>query len=146
MKKLELEFRNKFRKAKTSFKINKMQVILTPPLGEDYWIFRVKLHKNQSIISFPKFGTIGIGFAIEDEDWNTNLPYDCSTLEIYNHIKDNKKYDEITKTDCMKAISIIKKASKYYKENEMTPEIFGDKEEYTNYLTKLSNLILSETN
>jgi hypothetical protein len=81
-------------------------ILMTPPIDENYWLFRVKLHKNQAIVGFPKFCTIGIGFA-QEEDWNTNLPYDCNTEEIYNHIRHNKKYKSIKKEDCLKAIKMI---------------------------------------
>lgn len=73
-------------------------------------LFRVDLYKEQSIIAFPKFSSIAISFLVEDEDWNTNLPYKCKTEEIYNHIKCNKKYKEIKKKDCIKAIEMIQVA------------------------------------
>ena len=44
--------------------------MITPPIDEDYWAYRVRLSDTQSIVGFPKFGTVGIGFAVE-EDWNT---------------------------------------------------------------------------
>ena len=49
-------------------------LMVTPALSESYWAYRVKLSDKQAMLGFPKFGTIGIGFAIE-EDWNTNLPF-----------------------------------------------------------------------
>jgi hypothetical protein len=139
MKKLELEFRDAFRKAKTSFKIGRMIIVMTPPLNGDYWVFRIKLFKEQSLVAFPKFGTVGIGFAVEDDDWNTNLPYRCTTLEIYNHIKRNKKYSEISKADCMKAIAILQKASKYYAEHEMEADEIkeDDLQGFSNYVERL---------
>ncbi len=76
-------------------------------MDEQYYILKVNLFKDHSILAFPKFGTIGIGFALED-DWNCNLPISCTNERIYNHIKHNKKYKEITKKDCIKAIDMIK--------------------------------------
>jgi hypothetical protein len=140
MGKLELEFRDQFKGTTSNFKMGKMLVMVTPPLGEDYWVFRIKLHKDQAIVAFPKFGTIGIGFAIED-DWNTNLPWDCETEEIYNHIKCNKKYKEITKKTCIEAINILKKASEYYKNNEMTEEKYSDEQTFSIYMEKLEKFI-----
>lgn len=59
-------------------------IMITPALNEDYWAYRVRLSEKQAIVGFPKFGTIGIGFAVEDDDWNTNLPYSgCSAEEIF---------------------------------------------------------------
>jgi hypothetical protein len=63
-------------------------VLLTPPVDEDYWLYRVRLTETQSVIGFPKFGTVGIGFAVE-EDWNTNLPYSCQAIDIVSHIWHN---------------------------------------------------------
>lgn len=40
-------------------------MLMAPPIDEDYWLFRVKLSKKQSIVGFPKYNTIGIGFAVE---------------------------------------------------------------------------------
>jgi len=90
-------------------------IMMTPTLGEDYWAFRVKLYKNQALLAFPKFGTIGIGFA-QEEDWNINLPYAAPTEKIYNHIKHNKKYKQITKAQVIKAIKMLQKAAKEFKE------------------------------
>lgn len=84
-------------------------MIFTPPIDEDYWCFRVKLFDDQAIVGFPKFGTIGIGFA-QETDWNTNLPYTCDAQQIYDHIKHNKKYDEITDEQCLEAIRLIQQA------------------------------------
>ncbi len=84
--------------------------IFTPPLNEDYWLFRVKLFKDQAMLAFPKFGTIGIGFAQED-DWNTNLPYTRNAEVIYDHIKHNKAHDEITDEECLEAIRLIQVAA-----------------------------------
>lgn len=83
-------------------------VMMTPAIDEDYWQYRVVLTAKQSIVGFPKFGTIGIGFAVE-EDWNTNLPYTCETQKIWNHIKGNKGV-KIPDSDCIAAIAMIQEA------------------------------------
>jgi hypothetical protein len=85
-------------------------MLLTPPITEDYWQYRVRLTNKQAIVGFPKFGTIGIGFAVE-EDWNTNLPYTSDAEEIYDHIKHNKG-EIISKERCLEAISMIQAAVK----------------------------------
>jgi len=86
-------------------------IMITPPINEKYWLFRVKLFKDQSLIAFPKFLTLGIGFA-QEEDWNTNLPYTCDTEKIFNHIKRNKKYKEIPDTNCIEAIKLLQTTCK----------------------------------
>lgn len=83
---------------------------LTPALDETYWSYRVVLTPKQAIVGFPKFGTIGIGFAVEDEDWNTNLPYTCDAQQIFDHIAENKGDDEISAGDCVTAIEMIRTA------------------------------------
>lgn len=102
-----VEVNERFVKAKDTFRSpGGSRLILTPPLDENYWIYRVKLKHDQAIVAFPKFGLIGCGFAIE-EDWNTNLPLDCPAEEIYNHIKHNKQYEDISKAECISAIEAI---------------------------------------
>ncbi len=88
--------------------IGKIHGIMTPPIDKEFWAVRIKVHEKQAVVAFPKFYTMGIGFQIEDDDWNTNLPYGCKTEEIYNHIKCNKGYKEIADEDCIKAIKMIK--------------------------------------
>ncbi len=83
--------------------------LVTPPIQEDYWVYRVPLSEKQAIVAFPKFGTIGIGFQ-QEEDWNTNLPYTCKAKEIYSHIAHNKGSKTITKKDCILAIEMIQEA------------------------------------
>ncbi len=85
-------------------------LMMTPPIDEDYWQYRVQLSGKQAIVGFPKFLTIGIGFAVE-EDWNTNLPYTCSAEEIYEHIAHNKGDDSITREDCIAAIEMVRTAA-----------------------------------
>ena len=113
-KKLTLEFNNEFKKDNDTFKLGKAVVMVTPSVGEDYWMFRVKLSEKQSIIGFPKFTTIGIGFA-KEIDWNTNLPYSCDAEAIYKHIRFNKGQKHIKPADCIRAIKMIQEAAKEYK-------------------------------
>jgi hypothetical protein len=84
-------------------------IMITPPIDEDYWLYRVQLWKDQAIVAFPKFNTIGIGFA-QEEDWNTNFPYTQDAQAVYEHIKHNKKYDEIPDWECREAIKLIQEA------------------------------------
>jgi hypothetical protein len=70
-------------------------VAITPPINETYWLYRVHLFEDQYLLAFPKFWTVGIGFA-QEEDWNTNLPASCDAAQIMEHIKHNRKYDQIT--------------------------------------------------
>jgi hypothetical protein len=86
--------------------------LMTPSLGEDYWTYRVMLGERQAIVGFPKFVTIGIGFAVEDDDWNTNLPYTCDAVEIFEHIKVNRGDDAISDEDCVAAIRLIQEAAR----------------------------------
>jgi len=86
------------------------QFSLTPPLGEDYWAYRVRLSERQAVVGFPKFSTIGIGFAVEEEDWNTNLPYTCDTDQIFRHILDNKGDASIADEDVRTAIAMVQAA------------------------------------
>lgn len=62
---------------------------LAPVVTEDYWAYRVAVSKEQAVVGFPKFGTVGIGFQVE-EDWNTNLPYTQKAENIAAHIWHNK--------------------------------------------------------
>jgi hypothetical protein len=90
-------------------------VIITPPINENYWLFRVPVSDKQAIVGFPKFNTIGIGFQFED-DWNTNLPYSCGAQEIFDHISHNKGDDSISDQSCVEAIQLVKDAATKYKE------------------------------
>lgn len=99
----------------------KIPAMITPPLDEDYWQFRVKVDKDQAIVGFPKFGSIGVGFAKED-NWNTNLPSSYSTEIIWEHIKENKRYASIPDERCKKAIKMIQKAAKEFQQAELDAE------------------------
>jgi hypothetical protein len=95
-----------------------VRVTMSPLLGEDYWAYRVRLSDTQAIVGFPKHGTIGIGFAVED-DWNSNLPYAAggppgspqrhprSAEEIFEHIGHNKGDDSIPDESCIRAIEMV---------------------------------------
>lgn len=112
--KLTLEINGKFIDGdKNRIQRGNITFLVTPPLNEDFWQFRVMVDKEQAIVGFPKFGTIGIGFAKEDS-WNTNLPWNSSTEKIWNHIKGNKYFASIPDETCIKAIKIIQKAAKEY--------------------------------
>lgn len=76
-------------------------------IGEDYWIARVHLYEDQYLLAFPKFNTIGIGFA-KEEDWNTNLPYTHYAEGILSHIWHNRRFVAIKKKQTLKAIKILK--------------------------------------
>jgi hypothetical protein len=65
---------------------------------------------SQAVVGFPKFSTIGIGFAVE-EDWNTNLPYSCDVKQIRKHIWHNRGDEAITKAEVDEAIRLIKEAA-----------------------------------
>jgi hypothetical protein len=86
-------------------------MMMTPSLGEDYWAYRVRLTDRQAVVGFPKFGTIGIGFAVEEADWNTNFPYTVATEKTFQHIKHNKGDDAISDDDVRNAISLIRDAA-----------------------------------
>lgn len=86
-------------------------LMVTPPIDEGYWKYRVRLSETQAIVGFPKFFTVGIGFAVE-EDWNSNLPYTCAAQEIFDHIGHNKGDDSIADEDCVRAIELIQEAAR----------------------------------
>lgn len=88
-------------------------IMLTPPVGDEgYWAYRVRLSNKQAVIGFPKFGTVGIGFAAEEDDWNVNLPYTSETERIFRHIRRNKGDDAIPDNDVREAIRLIQRAAR----------------------------------
>jgi hypothetical protein len=114
---LRLEINSDFVDDEQTVNLAKAGILVTPPISKDYWRYRVKLHREQAIIGFPKFSVcIGIGFAIE-KDWNTNLPSSCDAEEIYSHIKHNKKYKAISDEMCLSAIRMIQDQIAKEKEN-----------------------------
>lgn len=111
--KLQLQMNSNFdfgQYDKSLVTINGMGAMFTPPIDESYWMMRVPVSKKQAIVCFPKFGTIGIGFQIED-DWNTNLPHTMKTQYIYDHIKVNKGQRHITRATCIAAIDMLQVAA-----------------------------------
>lgn len=107
--KLVLEMKDKNVEEPKPLQVAGVSLLVTPPIDDEYWVFRVKVSKTQAIVGFPKFMTIGIGFA-EETDWNTNLPYTCDALQIYEHIKHNKGRGNIRMEDCIEAIRMIQNA------------------------------------
>lgn len=87
------------------------RVAITPPIDENYWAYRVQLGHGQAIVGFPKFMTVGIGFALET-DWNTNLPWTCEAEAIYQHIRRNKRFPGIRRTACLEAIRMVQDAAR----------------------------------
>lgn len=113
--KLQLEINPEIVDKTPIFEAGGIKAMITPPIGEEYWAYRVKLSEEQAILGFPKFGVIGIGFA-KEEDWNTNLPSGYDTIGIFDHIKHNKGDDSIADSDCIEAIKMIQQAVKLSKE------------------------------
>lgn len=91
-------------------------VMMTPAIDEHYWSYRVMLTETQAVVGFPKFNTIGIGFAVEDGSWNTNLPYQSDTDKILNHIAVNKGDESIPDERVREAISLIQEAARQDRE------------------------------
>lgn len=105
---MTIEVNSKFQAAGTVFGSAEGAVLsITPPIDAEYFIARVPLFQDQAIQIFPKFMTVGCGFAQEEEDWNTNLPLGCDAEHIYDHIACNKKYSEITRERCLEAIRML---------------------------------------
>lgn len=116
---MNIEINGAFVKANDTFKApNWGTFYITPPLDKDYWIMRVPLSEKQAIVCFPKFTTVGIGFQVEEEDWNSNLPYTQGAEYIYNHIKCNKGDDSISDKDCIEAIKLLQSAIKGWREGK----------------------------
>ncbi len=96
--------------------------MISPIVSDDYWMFRVKLCKDQAVLGFPKMGMIGVGMALENNG-NTNLPLcplytpEKNAQRIADHIKCNKKYKSITIKMIEDAITLIEKGAKQYCEN-----------------------------
>lgn len=93
---------------------------LPPTLDADYWAYRVRLTDHQAVIGFPKFGTIGIGFAVEHHSTNTNLPYRLPAGQIADHIACNKGGDQILDEDVVRAVQMIREAC--VEDNAPTPQ------------------------
>lgn len=113
---MNIEINAKFAPTDTPIKYGNSTVLITPPLDEDYYLARVPLGSN-AIQCFPKFTTIGIGFA-KEKDWNTNLPYRCDAEEIWEHIKHNKGDKRITKAQGIAAIKVLQEYARSLMESE----------------------------
>lgn len=87
--------------------------IFTPEIDEDYWTFRVVVSQDpfQAVVGFPKFGTIGVGFAVEDDDWNTNLPYTVETDKIVDHIWRNRLPLDLSRDTVHEAVLLVQTAA-----------------------------------
>lgn len=96
-------------------------ILTTPPVDQDYWLFRVPVSNKQAIVGFPKFLTIGIGFQVEAADWNTNLPYTIDAKQIFDHIRANKGDDSIPDELCLKAIELVQDAAQQLKAHGQLP-------------------------
>lgn len=95
--------------------------LLTPPINADYWAYRVTVADGQAIVGFPKFNSIGIGFAVE-EDWNTNLPSHIApgqrktpenrvaAQELLDHIRHNLGEHQVPDEVLIRAIEMIQEA------------------------------------
>ena len=105
---MQIELNSRFHPATTEFGAPGRTTSITPPIDADYFIARVPLVMDQAIVIFPKFLTIGCGFA-QEEDWNTNLPITVKAEKIFEHIKHNKKYAEITDEQCIEAIRMLQR-------------------------------------
>lgn len=109
---MQVEINENFVKANTDLRVpGGGLIMITPPIGEGYWLLRARLTDTQAVVGFPKFGTIGIGFQHE-EDWNTNLPYTCDAAEIFAHIAHNKGDELITDDACIEAIRSVQQAAR----------------------------------
>jgi hypothetical protein len=85
-------------------------VMMTPNICPEYWEYRVVLSPYQAVLGFPKFGTVGIGFA-DEEDWNTNLPYGIRTAITVRHICHNAGGDSITPVMIAEAVELVRRAA-----------------------------------
>ena len=122
MRKLVVEYKEGFQPSKDCINTGKVIIMFTPAINKDYYIMRVVLYKDQALVAFPKFGLIGVGFALES-DWNTNLPYQTSPERLYEHIKVNKKYRAITKETCIEGLKLLQAACKQYEKEKKEKEI-----------------------
>lgn len=99
------------RRDETDRTIRAGATMISPELDEDYWQYRVVVGERQAIVGFPKFGTIGVGLAVED-DWNTNLPAGCPAEQIWEHIRHNKGDGRIPDERCLAAIRMVQDAAR----------------------------------
>jgi hypothetical protein len=93
------------------FEGERSTVLLAPVVSEDYWEYRVGLTEGQAVVGFPKFGTIGIGFAVEGKSWNTNLPYVLPAEQIVDHIWTNRGSTVRNREVVLAAVRLIQAAA-----------------------------------
>jgi hypothetical protein len=60
--------------------------MMTPSLDEDFWLMRVPLTDHQALVVFPKLGSMGCGYQLEEGGWNVNLPLD-GNRDFERHVK-----------------------------------------------------------
>lgn len=109
----------------TSRSLEGSGIMITPPIGESFWLFRVQLTDKNAIVGFPKFGVIGIGFQ-KEEDWNTNLPAGEPAAKIYDHISHNKGDHRITRGRAIEAINLVQDAALKVKVAEYKDRLKGE--------------------
>jgi len=115
MTELKLEMSDNYYQPDKSH-IEGTNIMITPALGGENWVFRVRMSETQSLLAFKKFMTIGIGFDVE-EDWNTNLPWSNDIMAIWEHIRCNKGDDGILDSDCIRAIEMLQDAVEEHKDD-----------------------------
>jgi hypothetical protein len=108
---MELILERKNQPDKTAIFGDTAFAMVTPPINEDYWEYRVQLGEGQAILGFPKFNTIGVGFALEEKSWNSNLPFRFSTEDIWEHIKRNRGKTTAKPQEIKKAIEMVCEAA-----------------------------------
>lgn len=86
-------------------------IMINPAVDEDYWLLRVRVSEEQAVVGFPKFITIGIGFAVEKVTYDCNFPHTCTTEEIYAHIRRNQGDDAIPAERVLAAIRLVQEAA-----------------------------------
>ena len=128
MKKLVVEYKEGFQPSNDTIKTNGGIIMFTPSINSEYYIMRVVLYKDQALVAFPKFGLIGVGFAIEEGSWNTNLPYQVEAERLYRHIRRNKKYRAITKQTCLEGLKLLQEACRKYEFQETCKQHKAEKE------------------
>lgn len=107
---LELERRDQANKTGVVGISETASAMISPMVDEDYWEYRVRVSDEQAVVGFPKYTTIGVGFAVEDGSWNTNLPYTLDAEYIANHIDVNRPKG-LRRATVVEAIKLIQAAA-----------------------------------
>lgn len=105
---MQIEINQKAIPVEKVFGVGSGTLMITPPVGENYWLMRVVFSTGQAVVAFPKFGVIGCGFQIEKEDWNTNLPLSCPTNTILKHIWKNNGGNGLLPCEVAHAIDLLR--------------------------------------